>query len=302
MEIVSVQPEHTDALLAIYRAQVANAPHCRFVPEPARFCDELLGNILLPASLFDRPLETKVLVAEEAGKPQGFVCFHRYHHWNEGEREAIAGLFFADEAAGDALILACEAMATNNEIGAFPRFHGLTGIHSYNGGWDGLSDRVPNVAHVLVRHGYRPYFRELNLITPTLKVGVDKAVLSPGLRLVHSIDPNDQQGRKVQAMDGDEEVGICIYSTLAPLTDNEEASHIGYVWWLHVSEAYRQRGIARSLMAATFEQLTLLGCTSCWLTTTCDNWRAQPLYYSLGFDMVDCSVSFHKTIKESTLS
>ena len=42
------------------------------------------------------------------------------------------------------------------------------------------------------------------------------------------------------------------------------------------------------------------GCTTCWLTTTADNWRAQPLYYSLGFEVLDCSVSFCKQLKEAT--
>src|SRR3954469_5934611 len=148
MEIVAPRADHTEELLAIYRAQVANAPHCRFVPEPARFRDELLGNVSLPTSLFRQPLETRVFVAEEKGKAQGFVSFNRYRHWDESEHEAIAGLFFAGEAAGNALVLACEAAASAGEIGAFPPFHGLTQIHAYNGGFDTLSDRIPRVARL----------------------------------------------------------------------------------------------------------------------------------------------------------
>jgi ribosomal protein S18 acetylase RimI-like enzyme len=98
----------------------------------------------------------------------------------------------------------------------------------------------------------------------------------------------------MQAMDGNTEVGICSYSTLTPPTDEPAAGRTGYIWWLHVNETHRRRGIARALMAAVMDQLAAQGCTACWLTTAADNWAAQSLYYALRFDVVDGSVSFRK--------
>ena len=101
----------------------------------------------------------------------------------------------------------------------------------------------------------------------------------------------------VLAMEAKGEVGFCCYSTLAPIIDEPEASRTGYIWALGVNEAYRRRGIARALMEAAIEQLVNQGCTMCWTTTTADNWAAQPLYYALGFEVVDCSVSFRKSLR-----
>ena len=100
----------------------------------------------------------------------------------------------------------------------------------------------------------------------------------------------------MRALDGNTEVGVCSYSTLTFLTDEPAAGRTGYIWWLHVNETHRRRGIARALMAAATDQLAAQGCTTCWLTTAADNWAAQSLYYALGFDVVDGSVSFRKSL------
>lgn len=96
--------------------------------------------------------------------------------------------------------------------------------------------------------------------------------------------------------DDGREVAVCSYSALTLLTADPAAAQIGYIWWLHVDEAYRRRGIARQLMGNAIEALTERGCTDCWLTTTADNWPAQALYYELGFAVVDASVSFQKSL------
>ena len=149
------------------------------------------------------------------------------------------------------LVDACEAQAPAGEVRAFPAAHGNTFIHGYNGCWDGLSDSVPNVAQLLSRHGYRPYFRELQLRAPLQLPHNQMESPPPGITFRLAETPTPAYERQaVQAMDGDgdEEIGICAFSTLGFLKGRPAASQIGYVWWLHVSENYRQRGIARSLM------------------------------------------------------
>jgi ribosomal protein S18 acetylase RimI-like enzyme len=243
-------------------------------------------------------------VAEEAGTVQGFATLITYdpnepnYNGSELEQQAITGLFMANEAAGDALIQACEVQATTIELGAFPATHGNTPLHTYNAGWDGLSDRVPNVAHLLTKHGYTPYFRELNLVAP-LPLDPRATRTHPSEIVVTAKDaPADSLGvPAVRVMDGENQAGICSYSTLALLSSVPAASRAGYIWELYVEEAYRRRGIARALMVTAMNQLVALGCTACWLTTTANNWNAQSLYYSLDFEVVDSSVSFRKRIR-----
>src|SRR5207248_704004 len=98
------------------------------------------------------------------------------------------------------------------------------------------------------------------------------------------------------AMQGDQEAGICVYGTLADLSDDPQAARCGYIWGLYAAPEFRRQGIARHLLTTAMEQLYRQGCASCWLTTTSDNWEAQPLYLALGFEIVDTSASFRKTL------
>lgn len=293
MDIVLVRPDHVDQLMALYLAQVARAPHCRFIPDPARFREDVLG---LRPRLRPAPQQSQVLVAEVSGTAEGFATLTTYQ--DEKERQAITGLFFATEAGAHALVDACEARATSDELGAFPPTHGNTIIQTYNVGWDGLSSYVPRVAGMLAQHGYTPYFRELHLITPLQPFQHGSTSLPPTITVTEpEASTSYPWSLIVLAMEGETEVGVCCYSTLAPITDASEANRTGYIWWLYVEDAYRRRGIARALMVAAMEQMMIQGCTVCWTTTTADNWAAQPLYYSLGFEVVDCSVSFQKRLR-----
>lgn len=296
MDVVPVRPEHAEQLRAIYLAQVAHAPHSSLLPNPARFRDELMGSREKSLHPTWKPKESHVLVAETSGAAHGFAALVKYDDHRGTEHQAISGLFFANEAAGDALIRACESQATADELNAFPSVHGNTLIQTYNAGWDGLSDRIPNVARLLVKHGYAPYVRELHLTAQLQQSQSKTAQLPQGISLNVPDEPEGNLGaRLIQVMDGETEIGVCSYSSLTLLTDDPMAKRTGYIWWLYVDEAYRRRGLARALMLAAREQLVMQGCTDWWLTTSVDNWPAQSLYYELGFDVVDCSVSFRKS-------
>jgi ribosomal protein S18 acetylase RimI-like enzyme len=297
MDVVPVRSEHVDQLLAIYLAQVASAPHCCLVPGRARFRSDLLGLGTQAPRLHPAPQQAQVFVAEESGAARGFAALATYHDWDDDERQAITGLFFAHEAAGHALIRACEARATSDELDAFPNSHGNTLIQAYNAGWDGLSDRIPGVAQVLAQHGYVPHERELHLAKQLPHVQCAPPLLPPAMTMrVPEAPAGYREALLVQVLDGESVVGACSYSTLALLTGEPAASRTGYVDWLHVNEGYRRRGIARALMAAAMDGLAAQGCEACWLTTAADNWAAQSLYLTLGFSVVDCSVSFRKTL------
>ncbi len=99
------------------------------------------------------------------------------------------------------------------------------------------------------------------------------------------------------AMMGDQEAGVCVFNTLAAISDHPDAGQWGYVDWLHVAEPFRRKGIARHLLTQTLQYLQEEGCEGCWLTTGADNWSAQPLYLAMGFEIVDASASFRRTLR-----
>lgn len=295
MDVVPIRPEHVERLWEIYRAQVADVPHCRFIPDLAGFRDDVL---MRAPRLRQEGQRFDVLVAETAGAVEGFVALTTYEDdEDEPHHQAMTGLFVTSEAVGHALVEACEARATVDRLFAFPASHGNTVVQTYNAGWDALSSAVPRVAGVLAQHGYTPFTRELGMIASLDGTRQDVTMPAP---LV--LDGPKQQSAPhawsliVRAMDGDERVGVCSFSDLVPVVGSPQGSQTGYIWGLHVNEAYRRHGIARGLMAAAMKHLRSLGCTECWLTTTADNWSAQALYYGLGFEVVDCSVSFRKTL------
>jgi ribosomal protein S18 acetylase RimI-like enzyme len=302
MRIVPVAPEHINDLHALYLAQVSAAPHCRFAPDAARFHDEVLGVATKAGKLFHKPNTSQTFVAEASGVAQGFATLVSYGGDDENNehtevKQAITGLFFATDEAGEALIHACEAQATTGEVAAFPDTHGFTPMRSYNAAWDGLSDRVPRVASLLAKHGYRPYVRELHLVASLSHSLPLYPTLPAGIKIVANDWPKGQaEARVFDVKDGENAAGVCLYCLLSQISDMPEAGRIGYVMWLHVEEAYRRRGIGRALMAAALNEIIAQGCTECWLTTAADNWKAQSLYYTLDFETVDCSVSFRKLL------
>jgi ribosomal protein S18 acetylase RimI-like enzyme len=293
MYITAPRLEHIDALHALYRRAVADAPHCRFLPDAARFRDELMGIAPL-TPLFNMPSppsERRVLVADEGGAARAFAGLTRFTDWDGVDRQAITSLFCADEQAGRALLAACEEAARPGTLEAFPESHGKSPLSEYNGGWDGLSDRVPGVARILARAGYTPFYRELHLTLDLRRVPPGPAALAAGLEL--RVEPLEHRTR-LRALDGEVEAASLGFGTLAPLVTDPGAARTGYIWWLGVEEGYRRRGIARALMAAALVRLVEVSCEECWLTTAADNWQAQPLYLALGFAVVDCSTSFRK--------
>lgn len=302
MDIVSARPDHVDRLLEIYRAQTAHVPHCRFEPNRALFHDEVLGLVTPSTFLWPQRRRTQVFVAEAAGVAHGFASLTTYveERDSDPEQQAITSLFFDDEAAAHALILACEAHASGAEIGAFPPTHGNTIVRAYNGGWDGLTDTTPTVARILVEHRYAPYFRELNL-TKRLQPDRLRSWTAPPAIAIAITEPAPSEyypwSLLVLAMDGETEAGVCCYSDLAGFSEVQEASRTGYIWWLNVIDTYQRRGIARALMLAALDQLMMQGCDTCWLTTTADNWPAQSLYLALGFEFVDGSTSYSKVLR-----
>src|SRR5262249_17485127 len=137
-----------------------------------------------------------------------------------------------------------------------------------------LSDRMPAIAQLLARNGYTPYHRELQL-SCDLGRAAPTQTTPPGVDL-------RQQAREqahsfaLYAMSGENKAGECHYITLAHML-GPHTRHTGYIAWLHVEPDSRRRGIGRYLMVQALDHLRRMGCASCWLTTSADNWPAQPL-------------------------
>lgn len=283
-QIAQPQPAQVAALHEIYVAATALAPHCCYAPDLDRFGTCLLGPHAAPE---------QIVVAEQDGVPQGFAALGRVKNGTDDiEHDAITALFFTHAAAGQALLETCEARAQPGDLLASPATHNQCPVAGYNGGWDGLPDRMPAVAQLLARNGYAAYYRELHLACDLGRV-VPAQAAPPGVDL--EVRPGEgEHSFALNAMSGGQKVGQCYYITLAHML-GPSAAHTGYISWLHIEAEARRRGIGRYLMVQALDDLRRRGCDACWLTTGAANWPAQPLYLALGFEMVDCSASYRKT-------
>jgi ribosomal protein S18 acetylase RimI-like enzyme len=236
--------------------------------------------------------ETQILVAQAGGIPAGFAAFFDATVADDGIREAqVTALFISHAEAGHALMDACLARVQGvHRWLAFPAEHGRCPVPGYNAGWDGLSDHLSVAARVLAQSGFTPYYRELHMECAGTRFPLPVTPAPSGMTIV---ERSKAPGRfALAAQVEDHEVGICIYGTLAHVTDHPAARQWGYVMGLHVNESQRRRGIARHLLTRALRHLSDQGCDGCWLTTGADNWSAQPLYLALGFEIVDASACF----------
>lgn len=286
MHVEKFNPSHGPALYALYLQSIQHLEHCRFVPSRDRFASDLVEAVSSGTELF---------IAVAGARVHGFAALTPL--LGEGqvpERTAITALLATDEHAGAAALQVVleRARAIGQPIRAFPDAHNSCPIPSYNAGWCGLSDQLPMVARLLARGGLTPYYRELHLSLSDCRLAGPPGPPPDGLSLKVELPKEGQWTRRRRAMHGDEQVGICVTSTVAHLTDDPAAARWGYVQGLWVDKAYRRQGIARWLMRTALAEMATEGCAGCWLTTGAANWGAQRLYLSLGFEVVDASTSF----------
>jgi GNAT superfamily N-acetyltransferase len=285
MEIGDLRPDHIPALYALYTGATQRAGHCRLAPSEARFAQALLA----PARA-----NTVIFAAAEGGAARGFAALVPLKPADDGVRRAtVSALFFADDAAGQRLLDACVRRAEQEgveELHAFSATHFRSPVPGYNGGWNGLSDQLPAVARLLARNGFAPFYRELHLALDFARFPPASPASSPQVELVYG--RTDWGGHRLVAQVEGQEAGDCEYNTLADLSDHPDAARCGYVWGLYVAEGARRRGIGRYMMGHVLANLREMGCDACWLTTGAANWAAQPLYLSLGFEVVDASTSY----------
>jgi ribosomal protein S18 acetylase RimI-like enzyme len=290
MQIVPLQPAHYDTLHPLYLALTAPAPHCLFQPGPTLFRTGMQ---------FALERGTSIFIAAVRGRAIGLAAITRLRPALDGTvRDAITALFFDSDLTGQQLLAACETQSRAgdaSELLAFPNTTNYSPAPCYNGGWDGLSDRIPMVGRLLARNGYRPFHRELHFTCDLERFATETPRKPAGVTLVETAD--DRGRRTLRALADNRAVGVCVFSTLHRVSDDPETRDWGYLWALGVDVEYREQGLGRFLLRSAMARLHADRCQGMWLTTAADNWPAQALYLTHGFEIVDCSASFTKTIR-----
>lgn len=292
MPIRPLRSADLPALRALYDAVTAPFAH-GFLPTEEEFAAAFTGK---PANLRD----SVTLVAERGGAPVGFARAGLYRPvpdlWALAEegQGALFGPFVGQEhrAEGAALIAAAMRHLKTRKAAVTYAFDQGEAASApfHNGGWIGLSDRLPHLVALLLEAGFRIKGRELCLTRPALPLPPAEAPPKPFHLL---FEKRDHNRFTVRVHDGETPAGACYYSLMFPRRSRRpEAEQWGYVDGIGVPEEYQGRGLGRLLMEHALQRLRAIGVGPVCLTTGHANFRAQNLYFSMGFELVDSALTF----------
>lgn len=90
-------------------------------------------------------------------------------------------------------------------------------------------------------------------------------------------------------------MGYCLAHSLRESNEASEAHAVFYVRGLEIDEAARGKGLGRQLMTAMHWKMQQEGHNCAVLYTAHNNYRAQLLYTSMGYTLIDTAFEWHKT-------
>jgi len=239
-------------------------------------------------------------VLEREGQAVGFARAGTFR--SVGDRWSFAkpgdGLIFgpfvsaADMRGGEQLIASCTRYFSQvgaDNVWAFDPVESV-GAPFYNGGWCGLSEKLPSHVQLFAKTGFQIHYRELCLRRILSDVPERE---NPRLGLTVSFEKRDNHHLSVKLYDRGVYAGSCHYSRMHPNRGaHPSALCRGYVDGLSVNEGYQGKGLGRFLLLTGLEKLREMECETVSLTTASDNLRAQNLYFSVGFQVVDSCLTF----------
>lgn len=242
------------------------------------------------------------LVSERNGRLTGFIRFGIYNkmadRWslaNDGNGLILGPFIYPDQTSEGAELISAALMAARSagihRLCAFDPCEAV-GMPTYNGGWCGLSEQLPFIITLLTTAGFRIRHRELLMTRNAYPVVVSTPFLSP---YTLSCTEQDRNRFRIDLLKENDPVAMVRYSRMLPArSSHSEAGGIGYIDGLSVQPEYQGHSYGRKLLLLALSTLREIGCGPVCLTTGGTNHRAQNLYYSEGFQMVDSCLSFIK--------
>lgn len=297
MAVRPLQPDDLSALYHLYNHVTSPLAH-GFPAQKEEFCLALRNP---PPHL----RTSVVLVEEQRGAIVGFlragVARHVPDRWTltiQGDG-MLFGPFVAPGDQTEGAFLLAAGMSILADRGASRAFAfdpvEALGAPFYNGGWCGLCESLPHVVTLFSQVGFRIRHRELCLLRSNLPLPEPPSPPHP-LSLIS--ETRDRSRFSIKLYDRGGQAGVCHYCRMYPARSSEpRAEQRGYIDGLSVQAHYQGRGLGRLLMLHALHRLKDLGCGSVSLTTGADNLRAQNLYYSLDFALVDSCLTLAGSVR-----
>jgi len=202
----------------------------------------------------------------------------------------------ADTEAALPLVDAAVADLSGRGCGRIWAFEDELGPGFYNGGFGMLSVTMGEVARALTMRRFAVHACELHMLRARLDDlrRPDEA----GCRVVFRARTSRRESGEWcldATMEDGSSVGQCVWAPMSSRSEHPEARRAGYVWWLGVNEQLRGLGAGRRLLLMAMSQMRDNGHEAAVLTTGAGNRRALSLYLSVGFGVVDMSMTLARS-------
>jgi len=299
MEIRLYEAEMAPALADAWNRWVEGIPHC--YPVRPEDITEAMAGVLDPGK-GPKDLEAeRAIVAWEGGTVLGLAhpavaCPEDAEKPKTG---AMRSLWYerGRRAVGQALLEAAEqhvqacgmTRATAWRVNSPYRFYHVMYAH--------LSDRADHVNALLRMNGYEPVDGEVILDWPDY---VPPEPVPTDVEAEVSLEWVDGRGARpgltVRALQGDEQIGICMSVSGGDRSDSEAAQDWFYTKWLNIAEPSQGKGLGRYLLQRALQELHAAGYRHASISTDWMNARAYLFYSNHGYRQTDWTLAFGRDL------
>ncbi len=294
----------------LFNRLTAGLPHC-FPAQP----DEFLNWVTAEPHHACDPIRLVVLHnGRVTGLAVGAVCTGPNRDGSfrvAGAGDASVPAFLCeDRSSADRLLMALERHFRG--VGAHRLVFFDAGEHDnnppfFNAGFGACPETVPVVCQALARSGFTLANRELHMACDP-EPGQDSSLrregdgpefptdlpprapypLPEGITVRWSGLPTHPE---IDACSGVRNAGGCTGHYLCDTHASPQAARVGYIDWLGINPDFQRQGLGRALLYRMLQRMSEWPVERVFLTTGSQNWRAQPLYLSMGFGVVGTSVT-----------
>ncbi len=285
-----------DLLPAVRRA-LAGVPHCCRITE-----DELAEALEGPerCKAAERLGNERVWLAGSVADPVGLLHLAEERPESGGPpRGAIRFFWFApgSEDVGRELLALAEAGLRERGISHLIAWHYDHTYPFYHAEHAYLSQEMGQVHALLQEQGYQEFGSEVVLDWPRFDAAPPSPTLLP-VKLSYQWERGRaaRRGLVLLAHAGKDEAGVCVCISLGEFSRAPAAQDWIYTRWLGVAEEWRRQGLGRYLMRQALHTLRGEGYRHAAICALGDNEPALRLYTSLGYQVVDWTRAYEKTL------
>lgn len=296
---VHIQPvEQTEDLASFFTQQVKHVDYCYEVTSK-EFHREVIRD--------DRYTDACLLVARQDAEVVGFA--HLGLRTAEGEPLPFGVIRFLsfqpqERAVGNLLLQRAEDYFADWNPEAILAFSS-TSYNFYRFGLAAQSAQLSHIGALLGIHGYQRRAQNKGdpshyVLMHNCSVGMTKP---PRLPDGYDIQPGtvtlDTMNLFTVSLQREgNKLGECFAHSLSESNAAEVAHAVYYVRHLEIDKSVRGQGLGRCLMAQMHWQMQQSGHDTAVLYTAYDNYRAQLLYSSMGYHIIDSASVWHKGISQ----